>query len=69
MRSTLTPHPAPGYLLEHADGDVVLARFGAFVLGLVYAAVAGYLGCGQLHGVAQATEAFGYLSDLFVHVI
>ena len=58
-----------GYLLEHADGDVVLARFGAFVLGLVYAAVAGYFGGGQLHGIAQATEAFGYLSDLFVHVI
>ena len=35
-----------GYLLEHADGDVVLAGFGAFILGLVDAAVGGHFGGG-----------------------
>ena len=57
------------YLLEHAHGDVVFARLGAFVFVLVDAAFVGNVVGSQFHGVAQSAQALGYLFNLFVHTV
>jgi hypothetical protein len=57
----------PCYLLQHADRDVEFSGFGQAVLFCRNVAVTGDIVGSQFQYVTQSAQAFGYLSDLFVH--
>ena len=55
--------------MQHAYGDVEFSRFGKTVLFCRDVAIAGDVFGIQFQYVAQSAQAFGYLFNLFVHVV